>query len=174
MDAQVSDFIDVKAKVTTLGCAMPAGVTVLPYNFESAENKDALCYVGYHLDLRKVLRRSGISGTSLEESEDTAVQVLLEESAFPEWIPPTIFVAANLLSQNPTLAGLVLGVVSNFLYDLFKNVLEREPTKSDEVEFSVVTLSLGALTYKKATFRGFWKKGQLEGLEEFVKTIRKM
>jgi hypothetical protein len=174
MNTQVSDFVDMEAKTISLGCAMPTGVTVLPYNFESANVRGDLCYVGSHLDLREHLRRNGISGTSLEESEDTAVQVLLAESAFPEWIPPTIFVATNLLSQNPAVADLLLGVASNFFYDLFKNVLGRKPTESDEVEFSIVKLSLGSLTYKKATFRGSWKKGELEGLREFGKVVRKM
>jgi hypothetical protein len=153
---------------------MPTGVTVLPYNFESADSRDDLCYVGTHLDLRRFLQGSEIPETSLEESKDTAVRVLLREGALPEWIPPTIFVAASLLSQNPALVDLLLGVVSNFLYDLFRNAPDRKSTESDEVVFSIVKLSVGGLTYKKATFRGRWKNGELEGLKEFGKIVRKM
>jgi hypothetical protein len=174
MDTQVSDFMDVEAKVRALGCAMPTGVTVLPYNFGSADSRNDLCYVGAHLGLRETLRDSGIPGTSLEESEDAAVRVLLRESVLPEWIPPTIFVAGTLLSQNPALIDLLLGVVSNFLYDLFRDTLGRRPTELDEVTFSIVKLSLGSFTYKRATFQGSWKNDELKGLKEFSKVVRKM
>jgi hypothetical protein len=172
MNTQVSDFIDVEAKVRALGYAMPTGVTVLPYNFDSADSTSDLCYVGTHLDLRETLRDSGIPGTSLEESEGAAVQVLLRESALPEWIPLTIFVAVSFLSQNPALIDLLLGVVSNFLYDLLRSTLGRKPTESDEVTFSIVIESLRDDTYKRVAFEGSWKNRELEGLKEFAKVVR--
>lgn len=167
MGTQVVDFVDVEARTESLGCSMLTGVSVLPLNFEHADSKGDLCYDSIHLDLRRRLRDSGIPGTSLEGSEDQAVLVLLRESAAPEWIAPTIFVAAQAVLQDPALGAVLLGVVSNFLYDQLPRVFRREPSASDEVEFSFVKYSAHDRIYKKATFKGSWKDGQLRGFKEF-------
>lgn len=175
MMSQVTNYFDIKAKVATLGCNMPSGVTVLPQNIQSAKLKNEICYENLDLELRDAFRQNGIIGTSLEESEEDAIQVRLRESAFIEWIPPIIFISSQLLQENPSLIDLVLNIVSNFLYDKFKTVLSRELTTTDVVEVDFIKLSLGDfLTYKRARYRGYWKNKKLTGLKEFGDIVRKM
>jgi hypothetical protein len=175
MKTQVTDFVDIQVKAGALDCNMPSGVTVLPQNFHSAKSRDELYYESLDLQLRDAFRENGILGTSLEESEEDAVQVVLRESAIPEWIPPIIFVTGQLLQKNPAIVDLLLNIVSNFLYDKIKTVFSREPTSSDVVEFDFVSLSIGdLLTYKRARYKGSWKNKKLTDLKEFGNIIRKM
>ena len=175
MQTQVTNFVNVEAKVEALGCKMPSGVTVLPQNFHSAKSRKELYYESLDLELRAAFRNNKILGSSLEESEDETVQVRLRESAIPDWTPPIVFIAIQLLQNNPELVDLLLNIVSNFLYDKFKAVLSREPSASDVVEFYVVKMSIGKLlTYKKARYKGFWKNKNLTTLKEFGDIIRKL
>jgi hypothetical protein len=37
-----------------------------------------------------------------------------------EWFGPTLFISASLLSQDPNALSVALGIITNYLYDLFK------------------------------------------------------
>lgn len=175
MNIQVTDYVDVHAKAASLGCNIPSGVTILPHNFQAATTKDELLYETLDLDLRHALRSNGIHGTSLEESEDTSVQVTLRESFSAEWIPPIIFVSALALHNNPELLTILLNIGSDFFYDKLKTMFSREPTLSDHVEIDFIVQTAGDHpTYKRLRYKGIWSNNKLAGAKELHDIIRKM
>jgi len=119
MKIQVSDFVNVKAKAEALGCNIPTAITVMPYEFENAQSKSALCYEGAAQTLKRLFQDNGITQTPLEQ-EGEEFPSLLKESSVEEWIGPTVFVSFTLLSQNPNLISIALNVISNYLTDWFK------------------------------------------------------
>ena len=159
MKVELVDFVDLEAKVRTLGCTMPTGVTVLPINLEQADSAEDLCYESTHLELRKQLRDSGILGTSLEGSEDKAVRVRLRESALSEWVAPVMFLAESVLADLVA-RDLFLGVVSNWLYEVFKRTAGREPSESEGFDFKMVVLDVSSGKWKYASLTAHLDKGK--------------
>src|SRR4051794_20228183 len=62
----VHPFVDVKARVSELGCQVPTGLALLPRNFETAQSRDELVHDASGLSLRAAWRSEGVPETRLE------------------------------------------------------------------------------------------------------------
>ncbi|RAR63813.1 hypothetical protein C7401_10570 [Paraburkholderia unamae] len=45
-----------------------------------------------------------------------------------EWFGPSLFVTAGLLSTDPNLLSVTLGIITNYLYDVFKGAKHGKAT----------------------------------------------
>ncbi|MBN2412084.1 hypothetical protein JXQ31_10370 [candidate division KSB1 bacterium] len=149
MQIYTTDYINIDSKVKLLNLKMPTGITVLPYNFENYKTEKDLCYEDSELTLRFMLRDGGINGSSLED-ENSSIPIKIDESLDINWIPPIVFISSLILSDNPHLLDITLGIISNFFYEILKNNRGGK-IKSKKFEFSIVKYSIGRLSYKKAT-----------------------
>lgn len=113
-------FVNVRERAGLLGCNVPSGMALLPRNFETVNSKKELLHESTAPTVRVLLRNSGIQETRLEPRGQRFPVVA--EKGFREWVSPTLFVSCSLLSQNPHLVGIALGVISNYLTDFFKGV----------------------------------------------------
>ena len=81
--------------------------------------------------VRSLFRQNGIAETPLEAEGEAFLQI--SEKSFLEWIGPTIFLGVAALSQSPNILSLALGVISNYLTDLFKGLAVAPKVKLDIV-----------------------------------------
>ncbi|KGC04149.1 hypothetical protein DM43_5179 [Burkholderia cepacia] len=71
--------------------------------------------------MRTLLKANNIAYAEIFDEDDQPPY--LQQYSF-EWFGPTLFVSAGLLSQDPNVLSVALGVITNYLYDLFKGTNE--------------------------------------------------
>lgn len=156
---KIRDYLDVKKKAQEIGCNVPETLAIIPRNFENARTKEDLVHESSALTVRKLWQQNNIIETPLEKPGE---RFLLVAEHGLEWIGPTIFVAAMLLSQNPSLVTIALNVISNYLTDWFRGVVkERQKVK---INFIVET--------KNGDCKKLEYEGELEGLKSLPEVIK--
>ena len=161
MTIELFDFADVEERARTLGCQIPAGIALLPRNFEQAESKDDFLHESSAPTIRILFRSNGIEETPLEGEGERFPQI--SEKAFREWLGPTLFCGAALLSQNPEIISVALGVISNYLTDWFKGIPGEKNAKLNIV-----------VETRKRTCKRIHYEGPVSGLQELPKIVREI
>lgn len=161
MPTQVSNYIDVDAQATKLGCNAPSGITLLPVNFETAKSREELLYAGTVPTIRKLLRQNGIEETRIEKPQDKFPYT--EHNAF-EWAGPLVFVGNSIIASSPYLIDLCIGVISNYVTDFFKGIPGKKKVKLDVV----VEKS------KQKEFKLIHYEDGPEGLSELPRIVREV
>jgi hypothetical protein len=156
---EIRPFIDVKARAAELGCVTPLGLALLPRNFDTATRRDELVHEASGLSVRAAWRADGVEETRLEP-EGEHWPAAQEDAA--EWIGPVIFVGAALLSNDPYAVNVALGVVANYVADLFRGVPR---------ERRIARLSIVVETKAGATRRVDYS-GPPEGIADVADVIR--
>jgi hypothetical protein len=162
VNIQEEDFVDVMQRAQELGCRVPTGLAILPRNFESAASKDQLLHESEAPTVRILWRRAGLEETPIEPEGERFPQI--SEKSFEEWVGPTIFASAALLSENPALVSVAFGVISNYLTDWFKGT----PIGLRKVRLDVV-IEAGKREYKRLHY-----EGPVEGLQELAAVVREV
>ena len=158
---KISDYIDVRKKAQGLGCNIPISIALLPRNFATAVSKEEFIHESTTPTVRGLWRQNGIAETSVEQPEEKFP--LASEHAF-EWIGPTIFISAMLLSQNQHLVTIALNIISNYLSEWFRGI----PRDSRKTKFCIVIETKSGL-YKKIEYEG--PLDGLRGLPEVIKRV---
>lgn len=161
MSVQLHDYISVADKADELGCNIPTGLALLPRNFRDAKTKKDLIHESSTSTVRVLLRQANIPETRLENEEERFPEAV--EEAF-EWIGPIIFVGYSILTQNPHVLAIALGVISNYLSDWFKGI----PRDRRRVRFDIV------LETKQKTCKRIHYDGDIEGLKQLPEIIREV
>lgn len=161
MSIEEFDYVDVPAKAVTFGYQPPEGLVLLPLNFEDAESPVALVYDDVSVTIRKLLRQAGIESLRLEGKQQKIPEVA-EKSA--EWVGPTLFFTASLLSQNPTIISVAVNVISSYLTELFKGLPIGKHLKLD-----IVVPEGDGKRYRKVHY-----EGPVEGLKELPPILKEI
>jgi hypothetical protein len=156
---QISENYDVRSRATELECHIPTSLALLPRNFETAKSKNELLHESTTPTIRTLWKQNGIAETKIEDGEKIPY---IQENAF-DWIAPTIFISTALLSQNPHIISVALGVISNYLTDWFRGIPESNKVKID----IVVETKSGA--YKRVRY-----EGDPDGLKNLPDVIREV
>lgn len=125
MGAEVRDYVSVSEKLKSLGVSLPSGLAILPDNLATATSIDDLRQQVESDTVRTLLKSNKIGYVEIFGDDDQPPY--LQQYSF-EWFGPTLLVSAGLLSQNPNVLSVTLGVITNYLYDLFKGSKESEAT----------------------------------------------
>lgn len=158
---KVSDYIDVKKRAQEIGCNLPTSIALLPRNFEISMSKEDLIHESTTSTVRILWRQNDIIETPLEQPGEKFPFAV--GFAF-EWIGPTIFVPAMLLSQNPHLVTIALNVISNHLTEWFRGI----PRDNRKVKLCVIAETKSG-HYKKVEY-----EGTSDGLNELPEIIREV
>src|SRR6266851_4933313 len=154
---EVSDYINVRARALELDCDVPTGLSLLPRNFDIASSKQDLFHDSSFREVRSLWRGAGIEETRLEGPGKNFAYVLHQTA---DWIGPIIFVSSSLLTQNPSLVSVALGVVANSVTDFFKGL----PQLGQKVSLDIVIESAPDRQYKRVHY-----EGPPDGLSELPK-----
>ncbi|MFM4929413.1 hypothetical protein [Aeromonas dhakensis] len=159
MSIDVSDYDSVYEKLRALGASVPNGLVILPNNLSTANSIEEL-HQPVETDTVKTLLR--INDITYFDVLDGIAQPPYLQQYGNEWFGPTLFITASYLTQNPTVLSITLGLITNYLYDLFKNSND-------------VTASLDVI-YEKAdgTSKKVHYKGSHKGLPQIVEIIKEL
>ncbi len=144
-----------------MGCNIPSHIALLPRNFEISLSKKELIHESTTPTVRVLWRQNGVTETPLEQPEEKIPFVA--EHAF-EWVGPTIFISAMLLSQNPHLVTVALNVISNYLTEWFRGI----PRDSRKANLRIIVETKSGL-YKKIEY-----EGSPDGLKDLPKVVREL
>ena len=126
MNTTITDFIDVRAKLSELGYRSPSGLALLPANVESATTAEEIRQRSESATVRTLFRQAGIPFEDVYNPSSRPPYIRNHDIT---WFAPTIFVAASVISANPNLVSVALGVLSNYLTDFFKGRLGETKIK---------------------------------------------
>ncbi len=130
MEISQHAFVSVEEQAEKLGCQVPAHVAVLPRNFATADSLEDLVHESNCATVRKLLAEAGVEESRIEPEGTKLPEI--QENDFT-WLGPTIFFAAAALANNPDLVTVALGVVSNYVSELFRGVTGQRRVRCDVV-----------------------------------------
>ena len=163
MKTNISDYIQVFEKIDELGCSYPEDITILPENFETATSAKDLRYLSGASTIKKLFRNNNIPYSEIRKENEKPAYI--QNNAF-EWVGPTLFVSASLLSTNPEIISVALGVTTNYLTDFFKGFPGKKKVKLE----MVVETASG--TCKRISCEG--NADEITKLDDFIKKIGKV
>src|SRR5947209_7339850 len=143
MTIEITDYRDVEHRSSELGLKPPEGACILPRRFATAKDAGELCHESSALDLKTLFRQADLPVTVYQP--DGAKIPYLQENDIT-WVGPLLFFSAAALSQNPHLLGASLGIIGNYLTELFKGL-----PKPGRVKLSVVVETTTTKTTSKTT-----------------------
>jgi hypothetical protein len=154
----INNYINVSQRAEQFGSNEPIMVALLPENFDIADSISTM-YLGREASTVRILfRRAGIIETPIEPPDKKLPEQAHNE--FSDWIGPIIFFSSTILSQNPQLISIFIGVLSNYLYDLFKGL-----SFSRNASLSIV------VERKDGTCKKLSYNGPVSGLKIFENSI---
>lgn len=113
----ISDYIPVFEKLDELGCSYSEGIAILPVDFEAATSSTTTRQLMGTLAIQKLFRISNLPYSEIRRGNEKPSYIGYRAS---EWVIPTLFFSASLLSENPTIISVSLGVIANYLTDFLK------------------------------------------------------
>jgi len=159
MAIEVSDYSDVEERARLLGCRVPSEIAILPTNFMNATVQRELMHASSAMTVRVLLREAGLEETRIEPA---GVKFPSEHEKAADWIGPTIFCSALLLSQNPQAVQIALGIIADYLADLFRGTLGRAKS------------TLCVVVKSPKGYRRIHYEGGHKGLSEVRETVREV
>jgi hypothetical protein len=115
----LNEFPPVAERCQALDIRWPLGLAMLPRNFATAGSDEELLAEATDAAIRTLWRQADITEDRLDSS-DKPFPRLSEHHA--DWIGPTVFFGSALLSETPTLVNIALGVIANYVTDLFRGI----------------------------------------------------
>ncbi|MCX7113608.1 MAG: hypothetical protein NTX45_26670 [Proteobacteria bacterium] len=145
MTTTISEYIDVRKRISDLGCLSPTGLALLPSNFETASTVSDFRQVSESATVRVLLRTSEVPLDEIVGKDWSPPYV--QNNAF-EWVAPTLFVSVAVLSQNASYLSVALSVIANYVTDFFKGM-----SGNKEVHMDIVVERLNSKVCKKITYK---------------------
>jgi hypothetical protein len=159
MSTEVHDYISVSETLRSLGLREPSGIAILPDNLATAKSIGDLRQQVESDTVRTLLRANKIAYVEIFDEENQPSYV--QQYNF-EWVGPTLFISAGLLSQNPNALSVILGIISNYLYDVFKG--HKESKASLDVIFQQADGSCKNIHYS----------GPPDGLSKVAEVVKQL
>lgn len=131
-EIQVNDYVSVSERLEEFNIQAPIGLAIFPNNIATATSIGDLVQHAESDTLRTLLKANKIPHVEL--FDDDHQPPYLQQYGY-EWFGPTIFVPAALLLQDPNIVSVTLGLITNYLYDLFKG------DKDGKASFEVILQS---------------------------------
>ena len=157
MTINITDYPNVRERLRELGCHEPHGFTILPWNFEDKDSVDEFIHVAEAATVKTLLRSANLPYDDIVD-RDKRPSYLHTRSY--DWIGPTIFIPAVLISENPAAVSVALSVIANYLTDLFKGM-----RKTSNAKLTIVVKKPDG-SYKRISY-----EGPAEGLSSLADTV---
>ena len=163
MKTNISDYIHVFEKLDELGCSYSEGIAILPLNFETATPTTTIEQSMGTLAIGKSFKMNDVPCSEIRR-ENEKLSYMGYRSF--EWVLPTLFFSALLLSENPAIVSISLSVIANFFTDRIKETGRKQTGKLDIV---IEIEKNKSKTYKKISYEG--PIDEMSKLDEIVKEV---
>ena len=159
MPTKVADYPNVRRRIQALGGHAPSSFALLPTNFDTATCLDDFRQVAEAATVKTLFRSADIPYSDVTPSDQRPPYI---QNNTQDWVGPTIFVSAALISQNPHLVDVALSLISNYLTVLF-----RGQSGKQEVTLEVVVEIRDDAHCRKLSYTG-----PPEGLRDIPDAVR--
>lgn len=163
MKTNISDYIHFFEKLDELGCSYSEGIAILPVNFETATPTTPLGHSMGTLAIGRLFKINDVPCSEIRR-ENEKPSYMGYRSA--EWVLPTLFFSALLLSENPAIVSISLGVIANFLTDRIKQIGGQQTGKLDII---IEIKKNKSKTYKKISY-----EGPIDGLSKLADIVEEV
>jgi hypothetical protein len=150
------EYICISDRVVELGCHMPAGLAIMPENFDTAATRQQLIVRGEGSTIRTLFRNNQLP---LEDFLPSGERPGFIHNKSHDWAV-FIFVSGALLSSEPSAVTVALGIISNYLTDIFRG------TPDKKIKLDIAIERKGNSISKKLTY-----EGDPAGLKEIADAI---
>lgn len=157
MSYKIVEYIETPNKLNLFNFDSNNSFYFIPENINEELESTKYIYPESTTDIRKMLKSENITIEYL-----TSDKPLLRSRKSSDWFGPTLLITYSLLSQNSTLIGISLNLISSYLYDYFKG-----STESKQVKFEIILESK-----KKKEFKKIKYEGSIEGIKELESVIK--
>lgn len=159
MSISEKDYICVADRATELACPMPTGFAIMPENFDTALTSAEFVVRGEASTIRTLFRSNNLP---IDEFVASGEKTKFIHNKSHDWAA-FIFISAALVSSDSSAISVALGIISNYLGDLFKGM----PGK--KIRLDIVVERKGNKISKKLTYEGDGKG--LAQIEDAIKRI---
>lgn len=157
MSTEVRDHVSISEKLKHFGIPVPNGLAILPSNLATAKSIEELRQHVESDTVRTLLKASKIPYVEIFDEDNQPSY--LQQYGF-EWFGPTLFISTGLLSQNPNVLSITLGIITNYLYDLFKG------SKSSKASLDVI------IQQADGSCKEVHYSGPPDGLSDIAKIVK--
>jgi len=161
MGITITDYCRVDQRVAELGCLYPDGIALLPENFDTPRDRGELLQRTSGTTLRKAFRAEKLPVVEVLPASERIPYITYKHF---EWVIPTLFISASVISENPVAVSIALSVVANFITDFLKGI----PTAKN-IKLNIVVEKRLDRTCKKINYDG--DVAGLSSLAEIIKEI---
>ena len=155
-DHELPDFM---ATLKRLGAAPISEISVVPDNIFSATEPAELVQAAESDTLRTLLTQSQIPYQELFNANES---IAYHQNYSDDWFGPTILIPVAAFLQNPNIASVILGLITNYLYDAFKG------GKTQTVQINIIRET------EAGEFRKLSYSGPIEGMTELSNILDKI
>jgi hypothetical protein len=163
MTIDITNYSSVSEKFEFFGLKPDNGLIILPSNFDTAENLNKLRQQTESETVKTLFRQNNLPYTEI--FDETNSPAYIQNYSF-EWFGPTIFISASLISQNPDLVSVALGLITNYLQEIFKTPNNNSLPESTSLE---IIYEEPDGSCKKIAYRG-----PPEGLKDVAQAIKNL
>jgi hypothetical protein len=161
MATNITEYLNVSQKLADLACRHPTGLALLPANFESATSIAEFRQVSEAATVKTLFRNARLPYDDIVGRDQRPPYI--QNNAL-EWVAPTIFVSAALLSENQHCISVALSVIANYATDFFKGMSGEKKLKID-----VIVEKTKTRTCKKISYEG--SPEGLKGLADVIRAV---
>lgn len=161
METIISNCDNLKERFSRLLASEQDVITIVPKNLMNIEANYQFVYRESTKDIVKLFSSNSIDLDSYSRNKSSKFYKH-EHSA--EWIGPTLFLGATLLSENSNVISVALSVIANFITDLFKG---KAPDTTFKMEFIIETK-------KNKSFKKLFFEGKPTDIDKLIKLIKEI
>ena len=161
MATRVSENTNVRERLGKFGSPELTGLVLLPANFDTADSTADLRQSAQAATVKTLFRTAGIPYSDVFPAEHRAPYILNKSL---EWVAPTLFVTAALISENPNLIPTCLDTISVYVAKLL-----RGASGEQKVSLDVVVEKANDGTCKRVSY-----SGPVDGLAGIADVVREV
>ena len=159
MTINISNYPNVRQRIQELECIDPLGFSLLPINFESVNSATEFRQVSEAATVKTLLKSANLPNSEIVPPERRPPYI---HNNAMEWFGPTLFISANLVSQNPEYVTMAFDVIASYITDLMRGFGSGRKAKLDIVVEQSKDNSCKKISYE----------GPPEGLRDIPEIIR--
>lgn len=159
MAIKITSYPNVRQRIQELECIDPLGFALLPSNFEIVDSTTEFLQASEAATIKTLLRYANLPHSDIVPPERRPPYV---HNKSLEWLGPTLFISANLISQNSEYVPMALDIIATYLTELISGF-----GSGRKVKFEFVVEQSKGNTCKKISY-----EGPPEGLRDIAEIIR--
>jgi hypothetical protein len=157
---EILDVPNLDSFISTNQISMNNNIILLPDNYNTIKDSSEAIFSSTTQTLKQLLNINSIK-VNIPYDEN---KLILMDKRNNEWFGPILLFSTSILTQDPNLLSVTLGVISNYLTDIFKGTA----TETD-AHLNIILYDENSKKAKEIKY-----KGPIKGIKEITKTAKEL